>query len=51
MLKFKNGRFELDYLSFQIPDNLFFTTVSEAELDNSLVVFTEDLKIKILMAG
>ena len=51
MLKFKNGRFELDNLSFQIPDNTFLTTVSEVELDNGLVVFTEDMKIKILMAG
>ena len=51
MLKFKNGRFELENLSFQIPDNTFLTTVSEVELDNGLVVFTEDMKIKILMAG
>ena len=50
MLKFKNGRFELENLSFQIPDNTFLTTVSEVELDNGLVVFTEDMKIKILMA-
>ena len=51
MLKYNKGRFELDYLSFAIPDNMYLTTSNEVELEDGLELFTEDWKVRITVAG
>ena len=51
MLKYNKGRFELDYLSFAIPDNMYLTSVNEVELEDGFELFTEDGKIRLTMAG
>ena len=51
MLKYNKGRFELDYLSFSIPDNMDLTSVNEVELEDGFELFTEDGKIRLTMAG
>ncbi len=51
MLKYNKGRFELDYLSFSIPDNMFLTTVNEVELEDGFELFTEDGRIRVTVAG
>jgi len=51
MLKYNKGRFELDYLSFAIPDNMYLTSVNEVELEDGFELFTEDGKLRLTMAG
>ena len=51
MLKYDKGRFELDYISFAIPDNMYLTTSNEVELEDGLELFTEDWKIRVTVAG
>ncbi|MBO5525142.1 MAG: hypothetical protein J5993_00130 [Clostridia bacterium] len=51
MLKYNKGRFELEYLSFAIPDNMYLTTSNEVELEDGLELFTEDWKVRITVAG
>ena len=38
MLKFNHGRFELEQLSFTIPDNLYLTSVGEMQIENGLAM-------------
>ena len=51
MLKFNHGRFELEQLSFSIPDNLYLTSVGEMQIENGFELFTEDKKIHMVVAG
>lgn len=51
MLKFNHGRFELEQLSFTIPDNLYLTSVGEMQIENGFELFTEDNKIHMVVAG
>ena len=51
MLKFNHGRFELERLSFSIPDNLYLTAVGEMQIENGFELFTEDDKIHMVVAG
>ena len=51
MLKFNHGRFELEQLSFCVPDNLYLTSVGEMQIENGFELFTEDKKIHMVVAG
>lgn len=51
MLKYNQGRFELDCLSFAIPDNTYLTAVNEVELEDGFLFISEDGRIHLTMAG
>ena len=45
MLKFNHGRFELEQLSFSIPDNLYLTSVGEMQIENGFELFVPPLRL------
>lgn len=51
MLKYNQGRFELDCLSFAIPDNTYISAIYEVELEDGFHFISEDGRIHLTMAG